>query len=189
MKSFTEFIKEGNKDNITIYLDLDGVLVDFDKHARELVKDFDLGKPHFNGDIPKTPEYEKMRTNLRFAIARKKDFWLNLQWNTGGQELMRYVFNNFQIEDIYILTAHMHTDKTSCQQKKEWVAREIPQIKSNHVICDPSKHKYVSSLMGKQILIDDRKKNIDGWIDKGGIGILHNNVNDTIKELKLHLLS
>ena len=34
------------------------------------------------------------------------------------------------------------------------------------------------------ILIDDRKQNIDHWIESGGIGILHTSAKDTIKQLK-----
>ena len=34
------------------------------------------------------------------------------------------------------------------------------------------------------ILIDDRPSNIEQWRNKGGIGILHINTNDTLKQLK-----
>ena len=34
------------------------------------------------------------------------------------------------------------------------------------------------------ILIDDRSKAIDPWVDMGGIGILHTNTNNTIEQLK-----
>jgi hypothetical protein len=33
------------------------------------------------------------------------------------------------------------------------------------------------------ILIDDRVDNINGWIEAGGIGILHTSAEDTIKQL------
>jgi len=33
-------------------------------------------------------------------------------------------------------------------------------------------------------LIDDLPRNIDPWIEAGGIGILHKNTEDTIKKLK-----
>ena len=34
------------------------------------------------------------------------------------------------------------------------------------------------------VLIDDRPKNINAWIDAGGIGILHKNAADTIAQLQ-----
>jgi len=34
------------------------------------------------------------------------------------------------------------------------------------------------------ILIDDRKDNIDGWIENGGEGIVHTSAAETIKTLK-----
>ena len=35
-----------------------------------------------------------------------------------------------------------------------------------------------------KILIDDRPDNIDQWRSKGGIGILHTNTEDTLKQLQ-----
>jgi hypothetical protein len=43
-----------------------------------------------------------------------------------------------------------------------------------------NKQKYSNK---NSILIDDRKSNIDQWIEKGGIGILHENTEKTINEL------
>ena len=35
----------------------------------------------------------------------------------------------------------------------------------------------------KAVLIDDRDKNIDCWVEAGGIGILHTTADNTIKQL------
>lgn len=187
MKRFSEFLKEQHGNDITIYLDMDGVIVDFDKSARKLIKNYDMQKPYFNGDLPSTPEYEKLRINLRFAVGRTKNFWKDLEWTEDGKPLAKFILKNFSIEDIYILTTHMPTDPTSCPGKKEWIQREVPKIKRNHVICEAKKHRHVSSLMGRQILIDDRKKNIGDWVNAGGIGILHTSTENTINELKKYL--
>ncbi len=34
------------------------------------------------------------------------------------------------------------------------------------------------------LLIDNKQPTIDSWEDKGGIGILHKNADDTIKQLQ-----
>jgi hypothetical protein len=34
------------------------------------------------------------------------------------------------------------------------------------------------------ILVDDRQKNIDSWVENGGIGIVHTSAENTINELK-----
>ena len=55
---------------------------------------------------------------------------------------------------------------------------------------DPSKVHIVQRREKKDyankdaILIDDRKKNIQEWETSGGTGVLHVNVNSTIKQLK-----
>ena len=38
--------------------------------------------------------------------------------------------------------------------------------------------------MEGSVLIDDRQKNLDSWIEHGGIGILHVSAEDTINQLK-----
>ena len=38
--------------------------------------------------------------------------------------------------------------------------------------------------MKGSVLIDDRQKNIDAWIEAGGIGILHTSAANTINQLK-----
>ena len=35
----------------------------------------------------------------------------------------------------------------------------------------------------KAVLIDDRQRNIDVWVEAGGIGILHKTADETIEEL------
>ena len=43
------------------------------------------------------------------------------------------------------------------------------------------KQKYAAP---NHILIDDRKSNIDQWVSRGGVGILHTSTADTIRQLK-----
>jgi hypothetical protein len=64
--------------------------------------------------------------------------------------------------------------------KNHWVERELPGV---HLILRNAKHK--KDFAGpNNILIDDRIDNVNGWIDAGGIGILHTSAENTINELK-----
>jgi hypothetical protein len=63
--------------------------------------------------------------------------------------------------------------------KNDWVERELPGV---HLILRSAKHK--KDFAGpKNILIDDRSDNIDGWVQSGGIGILHTSASNTIQKL------
>jgi hypothetical protein len=63
--------------------------------------------------------------------------------------------------------------------KHEWVERELPGVP---LLLRSAKHK--KDFAGpKNILIDDRLENVQGWIESGGIGILHTSTEDTIKQL------
>jgi hypothetical protein len=63
--------------------------------------------------------------------------------------------------------------------KHDWVERELP---GTHLILRSAKHKK-DFASPDSILIDDREDNIKGWIESGGIGILHTSADDTINTL------
>jgi hypothetical protein len=64
--------------------------------------------------------------------------------------------------------------------KVDWVNRELPGVP---LILRSAKHKK-DFASPNSILIDDRKDNIDGWIENGGEGIVHTSAAETIKTLK-----
>jgi len=64
--------------------------------------------------------------------------------------------------------------------KRLWVKNNIPGTKL--ILTSASTKKNYAK--GNRILIDDRPDNIYQWREAGGIGILHVNTEDTIKQLK-----
>ena len=64
--------------------------------------------------------------------------------------------------------------------KHDWVNKELP---GTQLLLRNAKHKK-DFASPTSILIDDRIDNVEGWIGAGGIGILHKNTKDTIKQLK-----
>lgn len=146
-----------------VYCDMDGVLTDFNKGYEELT-----GR-NIEGQFIHDKEF--------FEPINKagKDFWGNLSWTKDGKELWGYL-KKYNPELLSSPTIH----NTSRVGKNEWVDKELP---GTHLILRSSENKkeFASPI---SILIDDRDVNIEQWIEKGGIGILHTSTKNTIKELK-----
>lgn len=171
--------------NIAIYLDMDGVLTDFDKRAEEIYPPFVKMAEWFHYGRGSKAEYTKLYTNLLFKILRTPNFWVSLPWTTDGKKLFKYVESHFHKDQIGVLTAPMNQDERCAPEKWEWIERNLKEISHSHFFCHLDKEKFVGKIPGKyQILIDDRKKNIDAWIAAGGIGIHHTSANDTIRHLE-----
>lgn len=145
-----------------IYCDMDGVLVDFDKGYLELTG-HELDGSH--------------RSDTDFWDPINKagyDFWINLGWMKDGKDLWSYI-EKYNPE----LLSAPSRQVESRVAKNHWVDRELPGV---HLILRSAKHK--KDFAGpKNILIDDRLENVQGWIESGGIGILHTSSEDTIKQL------
>jgi len=146
-----------------LYCDMDGVLVDFDKGYKKLTGN-DLDGVH--------------RTDTDFWDPINKagyDFWINLEWMGDGKRLWKYI----EKHNPKLLSAPSRQEDSRVA-KLDWVYNELPGV---HLILRSAKHK--KDFAGpNNILIDDRPDNIDGWIQSGGIGILHTSASDTIQKLK-----
>lgn len=146
-----------------IYCDMDGVLVDFDKGYLELTG-HELDGSH------------RSDTDFWDPInAAGYDFWMNLEWMKDGKELWSYI-EKYNPE---LLSAPSRQNESRVA-KHDWVKKELPGVQ---LILRSAKHK--KDFAGpNNILIDDRIDNVNGWVEAGGIGILHTSANDTIKKLK-----
>lgn len=146
-----------------IYCDMDGVLIDFDKGYLKLTG-HQLDGEH--------------RTDTNFwdpINAAGYDFWVNLEWMNDGKELWNYI----KKYNPSILSAPSRQDESRVA-KHDWVNKELP---GTQLLLRNAKHKK-DFASPTSILIDDRIDNVEGWIGAGGIGILHKNTKDTIKQLK-----
>jgi nicotinamide mononucleotide adenylyltransferase len=152
------------KTEYTIYCDMDGVLVDFDLGYQELTG-ITSQQADANG-------VEAFWSPLSKAGAK---FWITLKWMSDGKQLWSYIkkYNP-------ILLSAPSREESSRLGKRVWVKRELPDVKL--ILKSASqKQQYASPT---SILIDDRQKNIDQWNAAGGVGILHTNTANTIKQLK-----
>jgi len=156
-----------------INVDLDGVLVDFQAKAFEIA-----------GLRPSDDPADKQL---------RRDFWKRIEMHVrkGGSffEDMKPMVDAFVLWD-YI----KHRSPTICsatghvvgaaQEKRNWVRRHLGVETANSarfVRDGRMKAQYAHPLA---ILIDDRKKVLDPWIEAGGIGILHTSADRTIAQLK-----
>lgn len=149
--------------NYKIYCDMDGVLVDFDKGY------LDLTGIDIKGTFHETTKFWDPINK-----AGKK-FWSDLEWTSDGKELWDYI-NKYK---PVLLSAPSRLDDSRVG-KHEWVERELF---GTPLILRTAKHKK-DFATDKSILIDDRSANIEGWIEAGGIGILHESTQKTIEVLK-----
>ena len=66
--------------------------------------------------------------------------------------------------------------------KVEWIKKYVdPSVVVNCTFTGSQKAAYAQK---KNVLIDDRPKNIEAWEAAGGIGILHTSAAETIEQLK-----
>ena len=154
--------QEGSK--YKIYVDMDGVLVDFDGGYEKLT-----GMTTKEAD-EKGPEF--FWKPISKAGAK---WWITLKWMPDGKQLWDYV-KKYNPE----LLSAPSREEASRMGKRVWVKRELPGVKLILRSAD-KKQEFASP---NSILIDDREKNIEQWRNAGGIGILHTDAASTIKKLK-----
>jgi len=154
----------------TVYLDLDGVLVDFIGGSTNLksgVKEINFHDPNNNPN-----------KNISLGVYNPEKvlhFWSNLEWINGGKELFYTASKLFDKVCILSSTGSSDVTKSSIIEKGKliWLKNNIPSIKkSNIFIVNNSKLKQEFSNKFS-ILVDDKDSNITQWNTQGGFGILH----------------
>ena len=162
---------ESSETKFKIFVDLDGVLCDWDRAFIE------LGKELTKGLTGQEFEDKYGRDALWKLIAKEGnlEFWSEMDWMPDGKKLWNYVkkYN----PTIFTTPAK---SKLSKDGKEIWIRRELgPKVP---FIFEKDKYKYADT---NSILIDNYDKKINDWINLGdGIGILHQSADKTIEELK-----
>ena len=144
-----------------VFLDMDGVLVDFFTGVNEV----------FN--IPKPPhrynwfeDYDVTWEQLNKVCGAR--FFSNLDWMSDGREIEEAVRVKFGSNNVYLVTLPM-SNSESWTGKVEWVNKRLSIYNKRLTISTAPK----SLLAGPDtLLIDDRDENIAEFIATGGSGIL-----------------
>lgn len=164
---------ENTKDyNRTVYVDMDGVLADFDGGFYKLTG--------MSSDNVSDPE-------LWAAIEAygKGRFFSELQWMAGGKELWEYVTSNFlRVKILSALGKSDKIDRQTTHGKTAWLRHNIPSLRESDIILVENKHRKRHYSKPGDIIIDDTPVVIQEWDKKGGIGILHKTASESIGRLK-----
>ena len=156
-----------------VYLDMDGVIADFDKRFRDL-----------SGMEPKEFEnkYGKKEFWNLIDEEHKIKFWVGIPTMPGAADLVDAVkdYN-------YELLTSPSAKKQSYLGKILWVRNHIgsvfpskPRINFKKA---KEKHLIKPQLAKTDILIDDREDTIGRWNAAGGTGIVYKNISQVLNDL------
>lgn len=146
-----------------LFLDLDGVLADFDAGARKL-----LGMP------PRAFEEKHGRREFWRRLARAEDFYGTLPLMPDA----RLLFDAVKHLEPTILTG-LPLGDWAAPQKVRWAAEHFPGTK---IITTMARDKY-RHMTGMDVLVDDRADHRGKWEDAGGTFIHHKNARDSLEQL------
>lgn len=157
-----------------LFVDLDGVLADFDAGAAAaLGMTFD--------------EYRQLHGEAETwrALERTPDFYLNLPWMAGGEDLWAAVNDGSTwIGPVPMVLTGLPLGTWAEPQKREWCRIHLGEAVP--VICCMSRDKYLYCCSG-DILIDDRESARLAWVDAGGSFITHCDCGSSLDELAVLL--
>jgi 5'(3')-deoxyribonucleotidase len=148
---------------LKLFLDLDGVLVDFVGGWCKL----------YNVDYPyNDPKMLGIFYFTNFTKVEKpwektdEEFWANLQPMPDMERILRIIENFFTPEDVCILSSP--AGKGSMEGKFRWVAKYLPQYKKQFLFGSTKEF----AACPKRLLVDDANHNYDAWIKEGAPAIL-----------------
>jgi hypothetical protein len=151
----------------TIYLDLDGVLADFDRGKEEI-----LG---LSKDTSEDEMFEVM------AGPKGEGFYAKLKKMPDADVLWKAV----RFEEVEILSAipsRRRGIKGAKNDKINWVRKNISPSIPIHIVEGGSNKKHFAA--PDRILIDDRMEVLNSWKAAGGIGVLHTSATRSIQALR-----
>ena len=152
-----------------IYLDLDGVLCDYNKKYKEL---FDV--------YPKKAEKDKNFDKFFTEFIDKESF-AKLDLMPDAIKLMDYLRKTGIDVEILSSTASERRHDKIRPQKIKWLKKH--QIEFPAILV-PGAYLKKEFALPTAILIDDTPKNITQWQEAGGIGILYTDYDSCVATLQ-----
>ena len=146
-----------------LFLDLDGVLADFDAGARMVL-----------GMSPKAFEERYSKREFWRRLARARDFYARLPLMPDAMLL----FEAVKHLEPTILTG-LPLGNWAAPQKVKWAAEHFPGTK---IITTMARDKF-RHMTGMDVLVDDRADHRDKWEDAGGPFVHHKNALDSLAQL------
>jgi len=153
-----------------IWVDMDGVIADFDKRFEEL-----YGPKSSQKAVKDEQQFREFIAGQNFAT---------LDLFPGALTLLKYLRDlPIPVEMLSSSASPEYHDEIS-RQKKIWL--DTHQV-TFHPIFVPGKHLKAQYATPTSILIDDDEQNIKDWNAAGGLGVLHRNELSTICILKMYV--
>lgn len=167
-------LREDEEKDYKIYLDMDGVVADFDKRFEDL-----------SGLLP-DDFISKNGKNAFWDLIDEKHkvgFWVGIPPMENAKQLVDFVS-----QYNYVMLTAPSTKKQSRLGKNLWIRNHTGDIfpTKPRVIFKAAKekHKVKPQLTDLDILIDDKASTIDNWNASGGTGILYKSAPQVISQLK-----
>lgn len=152
-----------------IYLDMDGVLCNFEKKYEELF-----------GKKPAAADRDRKLWSENWHVFCQNGHFENLDWYPGALVLLDHIKRtNIPVEILSSSGGQKYHDIVT-EQKKKWLKEHNILYKANIVPGRAHKTAYATP---ETVLIDDTPDIIEAFNKAGGHGILHKDVGKTIKIL------
>lgn len=153
----------------TVYLDLDGVMADFDSHFPAL-----FGVDHRG----------MLDDDMWAQINAHPSYFRDMPQCPGAKEF----FDRISWLNPIILTACPRTNyANAARQKREWVREHLSS--TCHVLPVMGGHNKPLFMHSRgDVLIDDFEKNTTAWKLEGGFAILHRDFQTTRDELEREIV-
>ena len=155
-----------------IYLDMDGVIADFNKRYKELYKIYPS----------EADDYKVFDGFFAQFIAERQFAKLDLM--PDAMVLINYLRSLNVPTEILSSTSSERRDAEIRAQKMEWLKKHNIEF---HPILVPGKRHKKDYSNANSLLIDDTSVNVDQWRREGGVGILHTDAHTTINILKMYI--
>lgn len=179
-----------------IYLDMDGVLVDFDKGLLENFGVKNCLVTYGTADKDKTPEQWALSKKV-WQCMNTEGFFLNLPPMDGFEDLWNSATS--LTKDVFILTAfpghNGEINQSVKSDKLNWLKKHLPKVSENSFIfCErKDKMKYAwtgSTVQGNftgdgNILIDDLPVTCQEWSEAGGYAVPFKNYKQAIWDMEI----
>lgn len=150
---------------VSVFVDMDGVLVDFVGGALDLFgSDLDIADTRW--DFPGQIGFQG-GNDPEFWDPLGYEFWAGLEWTREGESLLRQLEVLVGQPNIGLLTSPCHT-KGCAEGKREWVKQHLPQYQ-RQLFLGSAKHLFASP---RKILIDDHDPNVENFQKYSGQSIL-----------------
>jgi hypothetical protein len=154
-----------------IYVDMDGVLCDFEKRYKELYGDINDRERRSTF----RPNFTKFIESGQFATLDPMPDFLVLKTYLDSLNVPKEILSS---------TAYEETYDTISEQKLKWLNEHGVTWTPNFVPGKRHKYKYATT---DSIIIDDTLSVIEDWRKAGGFAIWHNNAFSTVSQLKMYV--